>query len=88
MKCIEQGLTSKKMSSKEIHDGVATIIERTQKIVKMLVAPGLHRGSAAGAQTTPFSSSLLIILRSPSFTGVTVVARTPVAVIKGKYCDG
>ena len=40
MKCIEQGLARKKASRKEIHDGAAAIIERTQKIVKLLMAQG------------------------------------------------
>jgi malate dehydrogenase (oxaloacetate-decarboxylating) len=41
MKCIEQGLARKKMARQEIHDGAAAIIERTQKIVKLLMAQGL-----------------------------------------------
>jgi malate dehydrogenase (oxaloacetate-decarboxylating) len=40
MKCIEQGLARKKASRAEIHDGAAAIIERTQKIVKLLMAEG------------------------------------------------
>jgi malate dehydrogenase (oxaloacetate-decarboxylating) len=40
MKCIEQGLARKKASRAEIHDGAAAIIERTQKIVKLLMAQG------------------------------------------------
>ncbi len=40
MKCIEQGLARKKASRQEIHDGAAAIIERTQKIVKLLMAQG------------------------------------------------
>jgi len=40
MKCIEQGLARKKANRKEIHDGAAAIIERTQKIVKMLMDQG------------------------------------------------
>jgi len=40
MKCIEQGLARKKMARQEIHDGAAAIIERTQKIVKLLMAQG------------------------------------------------
>jgi len=40
MKCIEQGLARKKLARKEVHDGAAAIIERTQKIVKLLMAEG------------------------------------------------
>jgi malate dehydrogenase (oxaloacetate-decarboxylating) len=40
MKCIEQGLARKKATRAEIHDGAAAIIERTQKIVKLLMAQG------------------------------------------------
>lgn len=37
---MEQGITRKKMSRKEVHDGAAAIIKRTQDIVKMLMAQG------------------------------------------------
>jgi malate dehydrogenase (oxaloacetate-decarboxylating) len=40
MKCIEQGIARKKASRKDIYDGAAAIIERTQKIVKLLMAQG------------------------------------------------
>ncbi len=40
MKCIEQGLARRKASRQDIHDGAAAIIERTQKIVKLLMAQG------------------------------------------------
>jgi malate dehydrogenase (oxaloacetate-decarboxylating) len=37
MKCIQQGLARKTMARKDIYDGAAAIIERTQKIVKLLM---------------------------------------------------
>lgn len=40
VKAMEQGITRKKMSRKEVHDGAAAIIKRTQDIVKMLMAQG------------------------------------------------
>jgi hypothetical protein len=37
---MEQGVARKKMNRKEVHDGAAAIIKRTQEIVKMLMAQG------------------------------------------------